>query len=86
MVLGEIEGGSVKPSCFSAVEAAKSLSKENSISLLLAGCGSSLREAAKYAASRHPSVSQVLQIYGRCCLLKMGFKFRVLGNKAFLEF
>lgn len=60
LVLGEIEGGSVKPSCFSAVEAAKYLSKENSISLLLAGSGSSLQEAAKTAASCHPSVSKVL--------------------------
>ncbi|POO00430.1 Electron transfer flavoprotein, alpha subunit [Trema orientale] len=60
LVVGEHEGGKVKPSCLSAVEAAKSLSKDNSISLLLAGSGSSLREAAAIAASRHPSVSQVL--------------------------
>ena len=58
LVVGEIEGGSLKPSCFSAVEAAKSLSKENSISLLLAGSGPSLKEAAKAASSCHPSISQ----------------------------
>lgn len=69
----------MKPSCFSAVEAAKSLSKENSISLLLAGSGSSLQEAAKTAASCHPSVSKVLQTYGRAVCLKRvsSLEFRV---------
>lgn len=43
----------------SAVEAAKSLSDENSVSILLAGSGSSLKDAAKHAASCHPSISQV---------------------------
>ena len=60
-MLAEHEGGAVKASCFSAIEAAKSLSKDNSISLLLAGSGSSLSEAATHAASSHPSVSEVLQ-------------------------
>ncbi|XP_062094525.1 electron transfer flavoprotein subunit alpha, mitochondrial isoform X1 [Humulus lupulus] len=60
LVLGEFEGGTIKPSCLSAVEAAKSLGKDNSISMLLAGSGPSLKEAAVIAASHHPSVSQVL--------------------------
>ncbi|KAL6999351.1 hypothetical protein U1Q18_000512 [Sarracenia purpurea var. burkii] len=60
LVLAEHEGGSVKASSVSAVEAAKSLSDDNSVSILLAGSGPSLQEAAKHAASCHPLVSQVL--------------------------
>ncbi|GFP79183.1 electron transfer flavoprotein subunit alpha mitochondrial [Phtheirospermum japonicum] len=60
LVLGEIEGGSVSTSSLSALEAAKSLGEDNSISLLLAGSGRSLHEAADHAASCNPSVSQVL--------------------------
>ncbi|XP_015898931.3 electron transfer flavoprotein subunit alpha, mitochondrial [Ziziphus jujuba] len=60
LVLAEHEGGAVKAPSISAVEAAKSLGDDNSISLLLAGSGSSLSEAAAHAASCHPSVSQVL--------------------------
>ncbi|WMV59667.1 hypothetical protein MTR67_053052 [Solanum verrucosum] len=60
LVLAEHEGGLIKNSSLSAVEAAKSLGGDNSISLLLAGSGHSLKEAAEHAASSHPSVSQVL--------------------------
>ncbi|KAL3632782.1 hypothetical protein CASFOL_025766 [Castilleja foliolosa] len=60
LVLGEIEGGSVSTSSLSAVEAAKCLGEDNSISLLLAGSGRSLHEAAENAASRNPSISRVL--------------------------
>ncbi|XP_030932064.1 electron transfer flavoprotein subunit alpha, mitochondrial [Quercus lobata] len=60
LVLAEHEGGSIKAPSVSAVAAASSLSKDNSISVLLAGSGPSLQEAAAHAASCHPSVSQVL--------------------------
>ncbi|XP_058220000.1 electron transfer flavoprotein subunit alpha, mitochondrial [Rhododendron vialii] len=60
LVLAEHEGGSVKTSSVSAVEAAKYLSEDNSVSILLAGSGPSLQKAAEHAASCHPSVSQVL--------------------------
>ncbi|KAG8386156.1 hypothetical protein BUALT_Bualt03G0119800 [Buddleja alternifolia] len=60
LVLAEHEGGSVKASSLSAVEAAKFLGEDNSVSLLLAGSGPSLQEAASHAASCHPSVSKVL--------------------------
>ncbi|PIN22356.1 Electron transfer flavoprotein, alpha subunit [Handroanthus impetiginosus] len=60
LVLAEHEGGAVKASSLSAVEAAKFLGEDNSISLLLAGSGPSLQEAAAYAASCHPSISRVL--------------------------
>ncbi|KAF3630806.1 Electron transfer flavoprotein subunit alpha, mitochondrial, partial [Capsicum annuum] len=60
LVLAEHEGGLIKTSSLSAVEAAKSLGGGNSISLLLAGSGRSLKDAAEHAASSHPSVSQVL--------------------------
>lgn len=43
----------------STVVAANSLGDSSSISLLLAGSGSSLQEAAAQAASCHPSVSEV---------------------------
>lgn len=60
LVLGEHERGSVKASSLSAVEAAKHLGEENSVSLLLAGSGPSLQEAATHASSCHPSISKVL--------------------------
>ncbi|KAE8125617.1 hypothetical protein FH972_020400 [Carpinus fangiana] len=60
LVLAEHEGGSINASSVSAVAAASSLSKDNSISVLLAGLGPSLQEAAAHAASCHPAVSQVL--------------------------
>ncbi|KAL3851237.1 hypothetical protein ACJIZ3_013119 [Penstemon smallii] len=60
LILAEHEGGSVKASSLSAVEAAKFLGEDNSVSLLLAGSGPSLEEAASHAASCHPSISQVL--------------------------
>ncbi|XP_075488865.1 electron transfer flavoprotein subunit alpha, mitochondrial [Primulina tabacum] len=60
LVLAEHDGGSIKASSLSAVEAAKSLGDDNSVSLLLAGSGPSLQEAAAHAASMHPSISKVL--------------------------
>lgn len=61
LVIAEHEGGSVTKTSLSSVEAAsKFLSKDNSLSLLLAGTGPSLQEAAANAASCHPSISQVL--------------------------
>ncbi|XP_058083087.1 electron transfer flavoprotein subunit alpha, mitochondrial [Magnolia sinica] len=60
LVIAEHEGGSVKPSSMSALAAAGAVSEGNSISVLLAGSGPSLQEAALHAASSHPSVSQVL--------------------------
>ncbi|KZV56420.1 electron transfer flavoprotein subunit alpha, mitochondrial [Dorcoceras hygrometricum] len=60
LVLAEHEGGSMKVSSLSAVEAAKSFGDDNSVSLLLAGSGPSLQEAAAHAASLLPSISKVL--------------------------
>ncbi|KAL0306405.1 UNVERIFIED_CONTAM: Electron transfer flavoprotein subunit alpha, mitochondrial [Sesamum radiatum] len=60
LILAEHEKGAVKASSLSAVEAAKCVGEDNSISLLLAGSGPSLQEAAAHAASCHPSISQVL--------------------------
>lgn len=60
LVLAEHEAGFIKAASVSAVVAANSVSKDNSISVLLAGSGPSLQEAAAHAASCHPSVSQVL--------------------------
>ncbi|XP_010545544.1 PREDICTED: electron transfer flavoprotein subunit alpha, mitochondrial [Tarenaya hassleriana] len=60
LVLAEHEGGSVKPPTVAAVVAANAFGEGNSVSLLLAGSGSSLQDAASHAASCHPSVSQVL--------------------------
>ncbi|MFQ6632120.1 hypothetical protein Gotur_008624 [Gossypium turneri] len=60
LVLAEHEGGSIKAQSLSAVVAANSLSQDNPVSLLLAGSGSSLHQAAEKAATCHPSISQVL--------------------------
>lgn len=60
LILTEHDGGFVKSSSVSAIVAAKSLGEDNSISMLLAGSGPSLEEAAADAAKFHPSVSQVL--------------------------
>ncbi|XP_022716938.1 electron transfer flavoprotein subunit alpha, mitochondrial isoform X1 [Durio zibethinus] len=60
LVLAEHEGGSIKAPSLSAVVAANSISQDNSVSILLAGSGSSLQQAAQMAATCHPSVSQVL--------------------------
>ncbi|KAL6529431.1 hypothetical protein OROGR_015054 [Orobanche gracilis] len=59
LVLAELGGGFVRASSLSAVEAAKHLGEDNFISLLVAGSGPSLQEAADHAASCHPSISQV---------------------------
>ncbi|KAI4388341.1 hypothetical protein MLD38_000677 [Melastoma candidum] len=60
LVVAEHESRSIKPASLSAVEAAKRLGEDNSISMLLAGSGPLLQEAAEQAASCHPSVSEVL--------------------------
>ncbi|XP_042065857.1 electron transfer flavoprotein subunit alpha, mitochondrial-like [Salvia splendens] len=60
LVLGEHKGGSIEASSLCAVEAAKRLGGDNSVSLLLAGSGPSLQEAAAHAACFHPSISKVL--------------------------
>uniref|UniRef100_A0A1D1YXX5 Electron transfer flavoprotein subunit alpha n=1 Tax=Anthurium amnicola TaxID=1678845 RepID=A0A1D1YXX5_9ARAE len=60
LVLAEHEAGFLKPSSLSAIEAAGTISKENSISVLLAGSGPSLQKAASHASSSHPLISQVL--------------------------
>lgn len=60
LVLGEHEGGSIKAQSLSAVVAAKFLGEDNSISMLLAGSGPSVQEAAIHAASCHSSISQVI--------------------------
>ncbi|GJY55792.1 electron transfer flavoprotein subunit alpha, mitochondrial [Tanacetum coccineum] len=59
LVIAEHESGSLTSASLSSVAAAsKFLSKDNSLSLLLAGAGPSLQDAAANAASCHPSVSQ----------------------------
>ncbi|KAJ4882172.1 Electron transfer flavoprotein subunit alpha [Raphanus sativus] len=60
LILAEHESGSIKPQTVSTVVAANQLGESSSVSLLLAGSGSSLQEAASQAASCHPSVSEVL--------------------------
>ncbi|KAE8734905.1 Electron transfer flavoprotein subunit alpha [Hibiscus syriacus] len=60
LVLAEHEGGSIKAQSLSAVVAANSISRDNPVSLLLAGSGSSLQQAAEKAATCHPCISQVL--------------------------
>ncbi|XP_050220550.1 electron transfer flavoprotein subunit alpha, mitochondrial [Mercurialis annua] len=61
LVIAEHENGAIQLPSITAVEAAKSLSNDNnSISVLLAGSGPSLHQAAKHAATCHPSISQVL--------------------------
>ncbi|CAN0899936.1 Electron transfer flavoprotein subunit alpha, mitochondrial [Linum grandiflorum] len=58
LVIGEHEGGVVKPPTLSAVEAAKCLGDGNSVAVLLAGTGTSIQDAAAHAASCHPLISQ----------------------------
>ncbi|XP_057748355.1 electron transfer flavoprotein subunit alpha, mitochondrial isoform X2 [Arachis stenosperma] len=62
LVVAEHDSGAVKPHSLSAVTAATSLAGHgnSSVSVLLAGLGPSLHQAASHAASSHPSVSQVL--------------------------
>ncbi|KAK7257328.1 hypothetical protein RIF29_31214 [Crotalaria pallida] len=63
LVVAEHEGGGIKAPSLSAIEAAASLGYDggdSSVSLLLAGSGSSLHQAASHAAKSHPSISQVL--------------------------
>ncbi|KAK7262637.1 hypothetical protein RJT34_30212 [Clitoria ternatea] len=61
LVVAEHEGGVIKPNSLSALAAATCLpDRDSSVSLLLAGSGPSLHQAASHAASCHPSISQVL--------------------------
>ncbi|CAH9138869.1 unnamed protein product [Cuscuta epithymum] len=60
LVVAEHEGGYIKSSSLSAIEAAKYLSSDSPISLLLAGSGPSMKESASTAASCLASVSEVL--------------------------
>ncbi|CAM8890860.1 unnamed protein product [Rhodiola kirilowii] len=60
LIVGEHEGGCLRVPSISAVEAAKSLGDDNPISLLLAGSGTSLHQAATHASQCHPFISQVL--------------------------
>ncbi|XP_023748430.1 electron transfer flavoprotein subunit alpha, mitochondrial [Lactuca sativa] len=62
LVIAEHEGGSLSGTSLSSIEAASKLlcKDNNSLSLLLAGTGPSLQEAATNAASCHPCISQVL--------------------------
>ncbi|KAK4767816.1 hypothetical protein SAY87_002957 [Trapa incisa] len=60
LVVAEHEGGCIKASSVNAVEAARLLGHDNSITVLLAGSGPSLERAASSASSCHPSVSKVL--------------------------
>lgn len=58
LVVAEQEGGLIRPSSLSALAAAGSIGHDNSISVLLAGTGSSLHKAVSQAAGL-PTVSQV---------------------------
>ncbi|KAK2434554.1 electron transfer flavoprotein subunit alpha, mitochondrial [Trifolium repens] len=62
LVVAEHENGAIKSSSLSALLAATSLPQKDSssVSLLLAGSGPSLHQAASHSASSHPSISQVL--------------------------
>ncbi|GKB92496.1 hypothetical protein Tco_0964768, partial [Tanacetum coccineum] len=63
LVIAEHESGSLTSASLSSVAtASKSLSKDNSLSLLLAGSGPSLQDAATNFASCHLSVSQASTI------------------------
>lgn len=62
LVIAEHENGAIKPPSLSALHAATCLpnNDDSSVSLLLAGSGPSLHQAASHAASSHPSISKVL--------------------------
>lgn len=61
LVIAEHDNGAIKPPSLSALHAATCLpNNDSSVSLLLAGSGPSLHQAASNAASSHPSISQVL--------------------------
>ncbi|GJU15635.1 hypothetical protein Tco_1143601, partial [Tanacetum coccineum] len=64
LVIAEHESGSLTSDSLSSVVAAsKFLSKDNSLSLLLAGSGPSLQDAATNSASCHLSVSQASSFF-----------------------
>lgn len=60
LVIAEHESGTIKAPSLSAIEAARYLSADNVVSVLIAGAGPSLQEAATNAGLCHPSVSEVL--------------------------
>ncbi|KOM49973.1 hypothetical protein LR48_Vigan08g080000 [Vigna angularis] len=61
LVVAEHEGGVIKPPSLSALAAATCLpDPDSSVSVLLAGSGPSLHQAASHAASSYPSISKVL--------------------------
>ncbi|QCD87349.1 electron transfer flavoprotein alpha subunit [Vigna unguiculata] len=61
LVVAEHEGGVIKPPSLSALAAATCLpDTDSSVSVLLAGSGPSLHQAASHAASSYPSISKVL--------------------------
>lgn len=61
LVVAEHEGGVIKPPSLSALAAATCLpDRDSSVSVLVAGSGPSLHQAASHAASCHPSISNVL--------------------------
>nr|KYP55313.1 hypothetical protein KK1_001524 [Cajanus cajan] len=61
LVVAEHEGGVIKPPSLSALAAATCLpDRDSSVSVLVAGSGPSLHQAASHAASCHSSISNVL--------------------------
>lgn len=67
----------------STVVAANQLGESSSVSLLLAGSGSSLQEAASQAASCHPSVSEVTNVTFSSCV---GVFFCLVGLKGLYSY
>ena len=68
LVVAEHEGGFIKPPSLSALAAATCLPDPySSVSVLLAGSGPSLHQAASHAASCHPSISKVTQFFLKLC-------------------
>lgn len=66
--MAEHEGGFIKPPSLSALAAATCLpDPDSSVSVLLAGSGPSLHQAASHAASCHPSISKVTQFFLKLC-------------------
>lgn len=76
-MVGEHEAGCLRIPSISAVEAAKSLGEGNNISVLLAGSGPSLHQAAAHASRCHPSISQVfINMFKRVLFVCGGCKLR----------
>ncbi|KAE8654240.1 Electron transfer flavoprotein subunit alpha [Hibiscus syriacus] len=83
LVLAEHEGGSIKAQSLSAVVAANSVSRDNPVSLLLAGSGSSLQQAAEKAATCHPSISQPWAKLIQLVQLKGGYSHVIASSGSF---